>query len=150
MRIALSHHLVISNFNCTFTTDKCIYNCNGFVVCDPVLGDNGHWYVPKELLPIYQNEIIPLSDICTPNQFEAEQLTGIEVRTEADAWLAMDWFHRKGVKTVVISSTKLNENGNLTAFVSHKTGKHLHIDYIERFVKNHVYLFIQCLQILNV
>ena len=29
-------------------------------------------YVPKELLPVYKNEIIPLADVITPNQFEAE------------------------------------------------------------------------------
>ena len=29
-------------------------------------------YVPEELLPIYQESIIPLADIITPNQFEAE------------------------------------------------------------------------------
>lgn len=90
-------------------------------VCDPVLGDDGRLYVPAELLPIYQNEIIPLSDICTPNQFEAELLTGLKLKTESDAWQAMNWFHDKGVKTVVISSTKLTDETNLTAFVSHKS-----------------------------
>ena len=29
-------------------------------------------YVPKELLPVYQKEILPLADVITPNQFEAE------------------------------------------------------------------------------
>ena len=29
-------------------------------------------YVPKELLPVYKNDVIPLADIITPNQFEAE------------------------------------------------------------------------------
>lgn len=103
-----------------------MYLC--ITVCDPVLGDEGRLYVPAELLPIYQNEIIPLSDICTPNQFEAELLTGLKLKTEADAWQAMNWFHDKGVKTVVISSTKLTDEINLTAFVSHKSGKYLHID----------------------
>jgi len=44
-------------------------------VCDPVMGDNGQLYVPKELLPVYRDEIIPLADIITPNQFEVELLT---------------------------------------------------------------------------
>lgn len=41
-------------------------------VCDPVMGDNGHMYVPKELLEIYRDKLIPLADIITPNQFEVE------------------------------------------------------------------------------
>jgi pyridoxal/pyridoxine/pyridoxamine kinase len=43
-----------------------------FTVCDPVMGDNGKMYVPKELLAIYKDTILPLADIITPNQFEAE------------------------------------------------------------------------------
>lgn len=39
-------------------------------VCDPVMGDNGKLYVPEELVNIYKNEIVPLADIVTPNQFE--------------------------------------------------------------------------------
>nr|CAD7426611.1 unnamed protein product [Timema monikensis] len=42
-------------------------------VCDPVMGDNGHMYVPQELLPIYRDTILPLADIITPNQYEVEE-----------------------------------------------------------------------------
>lgn len=28
-------------------------------------------YVPKELLEVYRDEIIPLADVLTPNDFEA-------------------------------------------------------------------------------
>jgi len=44
----------------------CIY------LCDPVLGDNGHFYVPEALIPIYQKNVLPLADITTPNTFELE------------------------------------------------------------------------------
>lgn len=85
------------------------------------MGDNGCLYVPKTLIPIYQDEIIPLCDICTPNQFEAEILTGKTIKTSSDAWKAMEWFHNKGVKTVVLSSTNTKDsNGELKAFLSHK------------------------------
>lgn len=93
-------------------------------VCDPVLGDNGHLYVPESLIPIYQKEVIPLCDICTPNQFEAELLTGETIKTDADAWKAMDWFHDKGVHTVVLSSTSIATDGQLTAYLSHKKGSY--------------------------
>lgn len=91
-------------------------------VCDPVMGDDGVMYVPKELLPIYRDEIVPLSDIVTPNQYEVELLTGKSVSSEQDAWDAIEWFHNKGVKTVAISSSELGGSDSLLALVSHKDG----------------------------
>jgi pyridoxine kinase len=41
-------------------------------VLDPVMGDDGHMYVPKEVVPVYQQEMVALADAITPNQFEAE------------------------------------------------------------------------------
>lgn len=29
-------------------------------------------YVPKDLLPVYKEKVVPVADIITPNQFEAE------------------------------------------------------------------------------
>ena len=29
-------------------------------------------YVPENLLPVYRDKVVPLADILTPNQFEAE------------------------------------------------------------------------------
>lgn len=97
-------------------------------VCDPVMGDNGELYVPKELLPIYRDEIIPLADIITPNQYEVELLTEKEVRSEEAVWEAMDWFHKRGIKTVVISSSDLGQPGVLRAFLSQQNGPRLAID----------------------
>ena len=43
-------------------------------VCDPVMGDmEPGMYVPETLLPIYREEIVPLADICLPNQFEVKK-----------------------------------------------------------------------------
>lgn len=103
-------------------------NPNLIYVCDPVMGDNGSLYVPKELLPVYRDEIIPLADIITPNQFEVELLTGKEVRSEKAVWEAMDWFHERGIKTVVISSSDLGEPGILRSFLSQQNGPRLAID----------------------
>ena len=41
-------------------------------VCDPVLGDDGKFYVPKELIAVYREEVVPLASIAVPNQFELE------------------------------------------------------------------------------
>ncbi|XP_058830634.1 pyridoxal kinase [Topomyia yanbarensis] len=95
-------------------------NSSLIYVCDPVMGDDGVMYVPKELLPIYRDEIVPLADIVTPNQFEVELLTENSIKSEQDAWSAVEWFHEKGVRTVAISSSELGGSDSLLAFVSHK------------------------------
>lgn len=91
-------------------------------VCDPVLGDNGEMYVPEELLPVYQSVILPVADIVTPNQYEAELLTGIKINAESDVWKAVEWFHGKGVDIVAISSSDFGQKGQLRAFLSKKKG----------------------------
>jgi len=90
-------------------------------VCDPVMGDDGKLYVTRDLLPIYQNTILPLADIVTPNQFEAELLTGIQITDMQSAFQAMDFFHAKGVKTVVISSTNFGDHDTLLGLGSQTT-----------------------------
>lgn len=94
-------------------------NPNLIYVCDPVMGDDGFLYVPKELLPVYRDEIVPLSNITTPNQYEAELLTGEKIVTEDDVWKASNWFHLRGVGTVVLSSTSIGGDNKLIAYLSH-------------------------------
>lgn len=77
-------------------------------VCDPVLGDDGQFYVLPELMPFYRDRLIPLADIILPNQSEVQWLTGVSVNAENDAWNAIDIFHEKGVPTVVITSSNLH------------------------------------------
>ncbi|GAB0093896.1 Pyridoxal kinase [Sergentomyia squamirostris] len=86
--------------------------------CDPVMGDNGRFYVPESFVEIYRDELIPLADIVSPNQFEAELLSGKKIVTEKDAWDVLDWFHQHGVKIAVISSTSVRGPDNLLAFLS--------------------------------
>uniref|UniRef100_A0A1L8E055 Pyridoxal kinase n=1 Tax=Nyssomyia neivai TaxID=330878 RepID=A0A1L8E055_9DIPT len=93
-------------------------NNNLTFFCDPVMGDNGKFYVPEVFVEIYRDELIPLADVVSPNQFEAELLSGKKIQNEADAWAVLDWFHAQGVKTAVISSTTIGAPDNLTAFLS--------------------------------
>ncbi|KAI4897364.1 hypothetical protein NFI96_017351 [Prochilodus magdalenae] len=76
-------------------------------VCDPVLGDHGSMYVPQNLYPVYKDKVVPVADIITPNQFEAELLTGKNISTEKDAVEVMDLLHNMGPDTVVITSSDL-------------------------------------------
>jgi len=73
-------------------------------ICDPVLGDMGKFYVPKELVHIYRRDVLPLADVITPNQFETEQLTGISIHTVQDAQRACCILHDAGVSLVLITS----------------------------------------------
>ena len=96
-------------------------NPQAIYVCDPVLGDAGKMYVPPELLPFYRDHLISLADILTPNDFEAELLTGIVVESQETAFQAMDALHNKGIKIVVISSSRLNDwkdRKEITCFAS--------------------------------
>ncbi|XP_054165504.1 pyridoxal kinase-like [Oppia nitens] len=87
-------------------------NPGAIYLCDPVMGDNGQMYVPQELLPVYKDKIILIADILTPNQFEAELLTGIKINNDSDAIQAIDALHDLGIPTVVISSSNLSQNSS--------------------------------------
>ncbi|CAH8575877.1 unnamed protein product [Schistosoma intercalatum] len=83
-------------------------NSNIKYYCDPVLGDNGKLYVPPELVQIYQEKILPLSDVILPNQFEAEILSGIRITDEKSALSCINYLHKKyHIPTVIITSTNV-------------------------------------------
>lgn len=71
---------------------------------------------------MYRDQVIPLADILTPNQFEISLLTGMEVNSEEDAMRAMDALHERGIPTIIISSMDLpSDDGKwLTALASTK------------------------------
>jgi hypothetical protein len=73
-------------------------------VCDPVMGDNGSYYVPRSLMPIYRDVLVPLADVLTPNQFELAELTGIAIENEGDCLRAIANLHEKGARIVVVTS----------------------------------------------
>ncbi|VDN51274.1 unnamed protein product [Dracunculus medinensis] len=79
-------------------------------VCDPVLGDNGKYYTPKELMPVYRDVIIPLADIIAPNTFELSEISGQNIHNEKDCLKAIGIMHNKGVKTVIVTSGLEEEN----------------------------------------
>lgn len=111
-----------------------------FLVCDPVMGDNGEMYVPKSLLPIYRDEIIPLADICTPNQYEMELLTGnVNITSKADTLKSLNWFHDKGVATVALSSTSLGTPDQLLAFLSHRKGSNIFFSFLVNLLWRCIY-----------
>ena len=87
-----------------------VLNPNLVYMCDPVLGDNGKLYVPAELVGIYRDDIVPLATMLTPNQFEAELLTGMTISNEEEALNACGNLHEAGPVSVVLTSLDLEEH----------------------------------------
>lgn len=83
-------------------------NPNLIYVCDPVMGDEGTFYIPQNLVPVYREKVLHLASIVTPNQFEAEKLTGCSIKTEGDALQACKLLHSAGPSKVVITSLEMN------------------------------------------
>lgn len=93
-------------------------------VCDPAMGDNGHLYAPKELIPLYKDLIIPIATILVPNLYETELLTGLKIDSVDAAWEAIRALHQKGCKIVCISSAELAASKDkLYVFASSITDK---------------------------
>jgi pyridoxine kinase len=91
-------------------------------VCDPVLGDDGQYYVPKELVATYLAELIPRAFMITPNQFEAELLVGAKISSHDDVLRALKQLHAAGPKVVVLTSCELDAfPGELCSYVLDST-----------------------------
>ena len=65
------------------------------------MGDDGRLYVAEDLVPAYRDQIISLASVLTPNQFEAELLTGITIDSKSSALQACQSLHKRGIATTV-------------------------------------------------
>jgi pyridoxine kinase len=75
--------------------------------CDPVMGDAGRGFFVGPGIPRFIKEVaVPAADVITPNQFELEFLTGVEVRDLDDALGAADEARRLGPGTVLTTSLR--------------------------------------------
>jgi pyridoxine kinase len=89
-------------------------------VCDPVLGDHGQFYVPKELAAEYIRVLLPVADVLTPNQFEAEILSGVTIKNQSDADRACEILHSFGVKLCILKGLRFESNiSPLSVFASY-------------------------------
>ena len=78
-------------------------------VCDPVMGDNGHLYVPEELVAVYRSDVLQHVSVLTPNQFEAELLTEMSISSIDGAAAACDKLHSMGPKMIVLTTLDVPE-----------------------------------------
>lgn len=78
--------------------------------CDPVIGDVGRGVFVRPGIPEFMREqAVPAADIVTPNQFEVELLTDIQIRTIADAHRAVEALRDAGPKVVLVTSLVTEE-----------------------------------------
>jgi pyridoxal kinase len=82
-------------------------NSKAIYCCDPVMGDAGRGFFVGPGIPRFIKEVaVPAADVITPNQFEGEFLTGVEVRDLDDALGAADEARRLGPETVLTTSLR--------------------------------------------
>ena len=83
------------------------HNGKAVYCCDPVMGDAGRGFFVRPGLPEFIKGVaVPAADIITPNQFELEFLTGVEIGSLEDALGAADEARRLGPETVLTTSLR--------------------------------------------
>ena len=78
------------------------------LVVDPVMiSKSGHPLLTPEAMEAVKSQLFPLALIVTPNIHEAQQLSGVEITSLADARQAAKAIHRLGCKHIVIKGGHL-------------------------------------------
>lgn len=93
--------------------------------CDPVMGDYGRGFFVAEGIPAFiSSQAVRSADIITPNQFEAETISGSVIESVDDAKRACEAIHALGPSVVLITSFKPSErtNSSISMFLSSKEG----------------------------
>jgi pyridoxine kinase len=83
------------------------HNPRAVYCCDPVMGDAGRGFFVRPGIPEFIKGVaVPAADVITPNQFELEFLTGVEVGVLDDALGAADEARRLGPGIVLTTSLR--------------------------------------------
>lgn len=78
------------------------------LIVDPVmLSKSGHALLKPDAVDALRTELIPLALVITPNIHEAQQLSGLEIKTLADARQAAKVLHKLGCRNVLIKGGHL-------------------------------------------
>lgn len=84
-------------------------NPKAIYCCDPVMGDTGRGFFIKEgIFELFRDKIIKISDIITPNQFEACALTNMSINNLEDAKKVAAELHKMGPRIILITSLIYN------------------------------------------
>jgi pyridoxine kinase len=98
-----------------------------FIITDPISGDHGKAYVPKEIISGWP-KLIEKSDIVFPNLTEVKLLSGFNGDEEGDDALFIDKFHEKYPATdlVVTSIRKGNKEIGIQYYQKNKSFSYYH------------------------
>lgn len=68
------------------------------------MGDQGRLYVNEDIVPAYK-ALVREADLILPNQFEAEQLSGVSINSLSGVANAVRTLHKaQGVNHVIVTS----------------------------------------------
>lgn len=85
-------------------------NPSAIYLCDPVIGDVGRGIFVRPGIPEFMRDrAVPAADIVTPNHFELENLSGVDVRDLATLRQALAVIHELGPRIVMVTSLTLDE-----------------------------------------
>ena len=78
--------------------------------CDPVIGDVDRGvFVRPGIAEFFQQRLLPIADVVTPNQFELDYLAGRGTADLADLAAALDALHESGPQVVFVTSLRTAE-----------------------------------------
>ena len=90
------------------------------IILDPVLkSSSGRELLDAAGSRLLIGQLIPLSDVITPNVYEAAILTGLKVKEAEEMKAAAAKLHEMGAKAVVITGGDLEKAIDLLSFPSH-------------------------------
>jgi len=79
--------------------------------CDPVMGNaKSGCFVDPEIPPIIREQVVPVADVLTPNQFELGFLTGTDPRTLEEVLESADAARAMGPSTILVTSVETGED----------------------------------------
>ncbi|CAF3433196.1 unnamed protein product [Rotaria socialis] len=108
-------------------------------VCDPVIGDNNKLYVDRSCIEVYKNELLPLADIVTPNDFEIKLLIGEQsndTHTENEdnsIWQSLRTLHSMGPSHIIISSISADKIGRSENILQMRASSKISNDQYQTF-----------------
>ncbi|MDX6385881.1 MAG: hydroxymethylpyrimidine/phosphomethylpyrimidine kinase [Blastocatellia bacterium] len=83
-------------------------------IVDPVLkSSSGYDLMKAEAREVWLSDLMPLARLITPNIPEAETLTGISIKTEADMLAAAVALRRRGAQAVLIKGGHLEQSSEV-------------------------------------
>ena len=79
--------------------------------CDPVMGNaKSGCFVNPEIPPIIREQVVPVADVLTPNQFELGFLTGTEPSTLEEVLESADLARAMGPSTILVTSVETGDD----------------------------------------